>query len=788
MSDKISIFGEALQTPRALRPGGVMPTPTPRLQQLLAMGMLVTLMAGSFGIIYYLDDESPAPPGGDELPGKGDDVFTPLLSERTRTSAQLTGFDSCAAMEGDLKDAIREEMLVDLGTYRYNYYWRNGDMMFDGAETLDGEGAPQAGGEKRVEGEDYSGTNNQEQGVDEADFVKTDGHYIYLLNGQKLEIMGVPEIGQLTYESNLTIEGSPIQMLMANDFMVVFSSVSAYNLPDGDPLRELLVKDEVNYWWRTTSLTKITVVDMIDRANPVVARELYLEGWYKTAREVDGTVRLVSYGYLDTPGLRYWPELPDRYYELDWDDPERNDIWNSSIEQTIEQNEEIIADYTPEDMVPQIYERRSDGNFLIHAFTANECGDFIIAEDGMSRGFTSILTLDLINENFAYEADHIMSNWAEIYASTNVLLVAERAQDWWWFWNNNEFEEATNIHSFDISEPGKTTYTGSGRVNGTVLDQFSLSEYNGFLRIATTSGQWNRWWMDTEEQTGPENHVWVLAPAVTREGEEFLAQVGHLGGIAIGERIWTNRFVGDKGYMVTFRNIDPLWTIDLSNPTDPRIKGELEVPGVSTYIHPMDEEHLLTIGIGPNDEEDGLDWRITQLSQFDVTDFEDPQLLDVLPLTPVVDDGDQGWSWAWSEATYEHKAFQYWKPLNMLAIPLSTYRYTEFYDSDNDRKYWKYEYVSKLMLINAESGETMAVHGELDHSEFYDNDRYNWYSWGYNIRRSVFMFDKDTDNHYVYAISAGGVTSHLITDTGLELQEALPLDPEWEKRYYHMDG
>ena len=776
MSNSIQIFGETLHTPRAMRPDLPWPGPRPRpqFQQFLATCMLVTLLAGSLGVIYYINDDD-GDPNWPYNPGEGtDNIIAPLLAERQRSSAQLLGYDSCEALETDLKQNIREEMLVDLATYSSGYYWwRNGDDVFlemDGAEN---GGAPQAGAaEKRVEGEDYSGTNNQEQGVDEADFVKTDGFYIYMLNGKKLEIMGVPEFGELTHESTTYLEGNPIQMLMANDWMVIFSSIYGYDLPEG-PLRDLLVRDEENYWWRTTTLTKITVIDLTDRDAPQVAREVYMEGWYKTAREVEGTVRMVSYGYLDTYDLYYHPYnfLPERYWELDGDEYEK--VWNESLEATIAHNEQVIEEYTLDGLVPQIYEKMPDGGLLIHKYTANECGDFVIAEDGMSHGFTSIFTLDLYGDTFGYEADHIMSNWAEVYASTNVLLIAERAQDWWWFWHNDAYEEATNIHSYDIGTAGKTTYVGSGRVKGTVLDQFSLSEYQGFLRIATTTGQWNRWWLDAEEQTGPENHIWVLAPAQheTQEGEGYLAQMGHLGGIAMGERIWSSRFVGDRAYLVTFRNIDPLWTIDLSNPLYPEIKGELEVPGVSTYIHPMDDDYLLTIGIGPNAEGDNLDWRITQVSQFNVTDFTDPQLLGALPLTPVLDDGSRSWSWSYSEATYEHKAFQYWAPKGLLAVPLSTYDY--YYDGDFGR--YRYEFVSKLMLINAVPGEELSVYGEVDQSGLYDGDEWD-YNWGYNIRRSIFMGD------YIYAIGAAGITVHNL-DT-LELSASLQLDPEWNRYFY----
>lgn len=769
MSQNLHIFGSDFTAPRDLRRSPRPPRPWP--SQLLSVLVTASIVFGAVGVIYYAGDDSPNPAGGTTVDDSG--YLMSLGSDRSRSSPQLVAYDSCAALETDLKTHIAEELRVTLAQNQY-YYLRgpmwaedsNGMLLDGGAETADAGGAPQ-----REKGEDFSGTNNQEQGVEEADFVKTDGYHLYLLNGRRLAILGVPEFGALTYESNLTLEGSPREMLLAGDRLVVLSSVYTYNLPDGDPLRLLTTYDTRDGYWRATSLTKLTVIDITDRTAPTVARELYLEGWYLTAREVSGTVRMISHGYLDTPGLRHWVELPQDYWQLDYNDPQREMLWNASFNATLQYNERVLANLTLDELMPRLYER-SGGEVTTHPFTADGCAGFTIAEDGMSRGFTSIFTLDLFDAEFAFEADHLMSNWPQVYASTDTLLIAEQAQDWWWFWGNDNFDEATNLHAFDISVPGETSYIGSGRFNGTVLDQFSLSEYDGFLRVASTTGRWNRWWLNADEQTGPENHVWVLAPATSATGPH-LATVGHIGGIAVGEQIWSMRFVGDKGYMVTFRNIDPLWTIDLSDPTNPSIVGELEVPGVSTYIHPMDDGHLLTIGLGPGADGEGLDWSTTQISQFDVTNFSAPALVDALPLSPVNDDGTQGWRWAWSEATYEHKAFQYWAPKNLLAVPLSTYRYHGWYD-DNDRYYYTYEYVSQLVLVNATPGADLTIHGTVDHADFYNTANYWWSS--YNIRRSVFMGD------YIYAISAGGVTVHDLDD--MTLQVALPLDPGWNEYDY----
>jgi hypothetical protein len=592
--------------------------------------------------------------------------------------------------------------------------------------------------------------------------------------------------------------------------MAVYSDISVWDLQyaEGEhPLLPYLVRDSAEqkyneyvgdyyYDWneyRVHSLSKLTIFGLGDRTAPQVERELYMEGWYQTAREVDGTVRMVSQGYLDIPGLVYWPELPDEYWNISGDDdkgPNRiwgdedeaqqklaEQLWMEAINATITQNEAIIDAIDLDELIPRVYELQ-DGNVTVHSFTdAADCQDFVIAEDGTSRSVTSIMTLDLESDDLSFEADHVMSNWATIYASANMLVIAEMANDWWWFWDDEvaDYQEATNLHAFDISQPGQTSYIGSGRVNGTILDQFSLSEHNGFLRVATTTGQWGRWWLPAEEQSGPENHVFVLEQVIhaagSTEQSTELNVVGHVGGIAVGERIWSSRFVGDRGYLVTFRNIDPLWTLDLSDPANPQVIGELEVPGVSTYIHPLDENHLLTIGIAG--DENGLDWGSTQLSLFDVTDFADPKLTSKLELSPVPDDEKHGWNWAWSEATYEHKAFQYWN--GQLAIPLSTSRYTW-----DENGYGHYEYVSKLVLVDVSTEDGLSIYDgtSIDHSMFYEMDE--WYWDRPDIRRTVFIDD------YVYAISQQGVTVHKLDTMTLTDYAGLPVsDPgfyeQWEE-------
>ena len=743
------------------------------------------------------------------------------LPDRERTSPVLETYDQCDLLLDDLKQSIYNEMLVSLDQQSYWHWsgpvWRGGGVLIeDDAMMMDGapEGASDESGasvgasadsDSSREGE-FSGTNNQEEGVDEADFLKTDGYHIYMLNGNLLVIMGVPEFGELTLESNISIQGYPMQMMLEDDRLVVASSVYYWSLPHDDPLRELMSEEitvsypgqeEYSYTYtRVQNLVKYTVVDITDRSAPEVERELYIEGNYHTARLVDGTMRSVTHLWTHIDGLRTWVYLPDAYWDADTDE-ERMDIWNQSMEETIAANQAIIDDLTLDDFAPHLYEVGEDGLFQ-HPISSSDCSEYSASADSAGRGFSTIMTIELLGEESQMQLDHITSSWAHVYASQDVMVLAEPANDWWWFWRNFGWDDATNIHVFDISDPSETTYIASGRVDGTVQDQFSISEHNGVIRVATTEDAWGRWWLEeAEEWTGPTNNVFTLAVAecMIPEGcddeSPEMVQIGHVGDIAPNERIWSARFVGDRAYIVTFENIDPLWVIDLTDPTDPIILGELEVPGVSTYIHPVDSETLLTIGIGPGPDGLGLDWSVTQVSLFDVSDPTNPTLADSLQLSPAYENEDCdgwncGWSWSYSEATYEHKAFTYWAPEQLLAVPLSTYRYTydEVEIDGRTYTYSGYEFVSTLELIDvdAENG-TLSNHGMVNHSEFYNEDGLSgWWSGSTSIRRSIFMGD------YIYAFSAAGASVHRTDDLTPMVELEIPGYDEPEVYYYGTEG
>jgi uncharacterized secreted protein with C-terminal beta-propeller domain len=267
--------------------------------------------------------------------------------------------------------------------------------------------------------------------------------------------------------------------------------------------------------------------------------------------------------------------------------------------------------------------------------------------------------------------------------------------------------ERTIIHRISIAD-GEIQYGAQGSIPGFVQNQFSLSEYNGYLRVSTTIEGWMvRSYLSSIES---QNNVYVL--------DMDLEIVGSLEDLASGEQIYATRFIGDKCYLVTFKQIDPFFVIDLSEPTNPEVLGELKIPGYSTYLHPYDETHI--IGIGRDGEK-------VKISLFDVSDLENPIELSKYE----IENDDEDWYWAQSSALYEHKAFLFDKEKNLLVIPVGDYSKESAYVFD----------------ISVEGGielkGTITHDLEVGSEEEYDpwDDYYYMGNYGNSIKRTLFIED-----------------------------------------------
>jgi uncharacterized secreted protein with C-terminal beta-propeller domain len=266
-----------------------------------------------------------------------------------------------------------------------------------------------------------------------------------------------------------------------------------------------------------------------------------------------------------------------------------------------------------------------------------------------------------------------------------------------------------------------------------------MSEFEGHLRVATTEFDW--WWGGVDVESDSGSIVTVLAD--DRRGR--LIERGKIDGIAPGERIYACRFMGDKGYLVTFVQVDPLFTLDLSNPADPRVIGELEVPGYSAYLHPMENDHLLAVGMDADEEGRVLGLAI---SIFDVRDFSNPRLAHRF----IVEDETD--SWSWSEALDDHHAFTFHR--GILSIP--AYLYGEGKE------------FSGLLVMAADSERGLWELGRVDHTDL-PADPWGSSPW---MRRSVYI------EEWLYSLSSRGVKVNALFAPDLELAKVPFFDAQPE--------
>ncbi|MCO4745961.1 MAG: beta-propeller domain-containing protein [Proteobacteria bacterium] len=603
----------------------------------------------------------------------------------------LRSFRSCDEVNDYMGDVVLETLVRS----RYGGYW---GMMEDDVATADGGESSDAGPT------DYTTTNVQEAGVDELDIVKTDGQYIYVVEDDELIILDSWPIEDASIVSRVQLDGWARGLFLDGDNIIVFNQRYYDDTQFADR------------WWGGT---QATFVDITDRANPETTRKVELEGWLTDARMIDGEVY---------PVLNTWLDIPQRAWELTWDEdlglPEMD--WNASDAQQERIRERardilrphvrrIMAGTQLEDMLPLKRDTRTGdptGNVeLIH-----ECTDLYRPNDLSQHAVLSLLHFPIDGEQDTIEAAGIVSDGWTVYASQENLYVAQTS--WWSWWGWGDLELETHIHKFDLGE-GDPTYVASGTVDGWLWNQFAMSEYDGYFRVATTTFDW--WWGTAEGDVEEGSNVFVLQD----DNDGSLEQTGSVEGLAPGEQIRAVRMMGEKGYVVTFEQIDPLFTIDLSDPHAPEQIGELELPGFSAYLHPLGDDHLLAVGMAGD-----WDGNISGLAVtvFDVSDFANPRIAQQLEL------GTEGW--AWSEALWDHHAFTYHR--GVLSIPATTWQ-------ENSSGDW--DYFSGLYVISVDENHIEQL-GTIDHRDLMTQSHcyYDWEGacndyWYASLRRSVYIED-----------------------------------------------
>ncbi len=450
---------------------------------------------------------------------------------------------------------------------------------------------------------DFSQTNVQEAGIDEPDIVKTDGRTVFAVADGKLHALDVTG-DKPRLVGTLALDGAyGHQLLLRGDRLLVMSS--SYG---GVPMAADVII--------SASQVVISEIDISDPAALKVRRTMTAEGAFVDARLTGGTARVVV-------------------------GASPNVIRPAAVGRA------SLRTFVPQ----TVLRSKLSGKTFRRSMVA--CDDVRHPRRFSGLDLLTVLTIDLDKGLFNVDRDAIMAGAQTVYASTTGLYVASQRY-------NQSLETGraipqrsrTDIHRFDISKPDVTSFASSGSVAGFVLNQYSMSEFEGALRVASTE---QPVWFQGRTDGESESFVSVLA-----EHGRSLDLLGRAEGLGRGERIYAVRFVGDKGYVVTFRQVDPLYTLDLSKKTDPRVVGELKILGYSAYLHPISDDLLL--GVGQDATAQGRTTG-TQLSLFDVSN----------PRLPARKAGVALGGGASSSAEFDPHAFLFWKPSNLAVIPLTTY-------------------------------------------------------------------------------------------------------------------
>jgi uncharacterized secreted protein with C-terminal beta-propeller domain len=522
---------------------------------------------------------------------------------------RLVSYTDCdEALEG-LRAAALRNVLAWGSRGRYDPEFSGGDARADAAEA-----APNAGRDlsKVAPGESsgYSGTNTHEAGVDEPDIVKTDGKRIFTVQGGVLRVVDAATRAQVARvavaDQNDVYDMG--ELLIDGDKALLIGARHGYHRERGAPVAP-----------------QLTLIDLA--GTPRVLGRFGMNGSVVDARQVGSTVRVV---------VRSAPEI------VRPNDTGTPEAYRLALIDAI--NKAEVADWLPR------YRIDNGG-----AVTEGQVGCSAVAHPTEFTASTmlTVLSFDLTKSTLgngdpvtvAADGDTVYSNGPSLYvANDQRWRTAVRTEV-----DPGTVRQRTEIYKFDTSKPGKPAFVAGGAVDGWLLNQYSMSDWNGHLRVATTTGTavWGRTNTGTSEST-----VYAL-----RQDGRSLAVVGKVGGLGKGERIYSVRFVGPTGYVVTFRQTDPLYTVDLRDPAKPVVTGELKITGYSAYLHPAGDGLLLGIG----QEADGQG-RVqgTQISLFDVRDPAKPTRLAQYHV--------QG---AHSEAEFDPHAFLYWPATGLLVVPLT---------------------------------------------------------------------------------------------------------------------
>ncbi|OGY26215.1 MAG: hypothetical protein A2Z24_01470 [Candidatus Woykebacteria bacterium RBG_16_44_10] len=556
---------------------------------------------------------------------------------------------------------------------------------------------------------DYSQTNVQVAGVDEADIVKTDGEYIYTLSDKNVVISKAypPDEAAVVSKIDYDASSNPQEIFVRNDSVLVFGG-RYLQTEERKGLGSSV--SEMPYYYG--GLTFVEIWDISNREKPKLERKIEFEGTYVSSRKIDQYVYFVL---NSTPSLQEESEQEDDIL------PRYRDQKGASLNQKDEQFKPVCG-----------------------------CGQVSYIEPIVQTNYINLIALDMDHPEKEIEREVVLGSAQNLYSSFNNIYLANT----YYNWTRPVFlgpasiypkdEESTYIYKFSLSAD-KVGYFGQTKVPGTILNQFSMDEYEQNFRIATTKGH------VAKGGGTATNNIYIL--------DKNLNQVGAIENIAPGEKIYSARFMGKRGYLVTFKKVDPFFVFDLSDPTNPKILGKLKIPGYSDYLHPYDENHVIGLGKNTVEAEEGdFAWyQGIKIALFDVSDVSSPKE------KYKVEIGDRGTD---SYALNDHKAFLFSREKSLLVIPVLLAEIDPKIKSDPDYKsnthgdyVYQGAYVYSLSLNEGFNLKGRVTHYEDD--DVFKKSGYYYYGDDLSVKRSLYI------DGYLYTVSGEKISINSLDNLSL---------------------
>lgn len=594
--------------------------------------------------------------------------------DESTNSIYITKGDNIPSSQNKVMTVGSKENLIALLEYNsklYSYIWHDRGIVVEDAITDNkSEAETPAQAPSAAPQKDSSETNNQVEGVQEGDIIKNDGKYIYINTSDGLKIIDSNPINPKIISTVSVPENTGInEIFIADNKLIVIGQNNMFHIMN-DTMDAKIAIWPPRY---NDERTNVLIYNIENIEKPKLEKEYLFDGNYLSGRLIEDKLYLVSTKYIN-------------YYNYD--------IYNK--------NEiDIPMPYYTDVLTNTKYE-----------FTYDKIKYF---PNYIDSRFMYTVGIDL-SSNSQPDVDVYLGGSDSIYVSRDSMYAA--IADYSYDNTANQKEDfnpvytySTVIYKFELNN-GNIDVANQGRVPGNIINQFSMDEHEGYFRIATTTGEM---WQNTSK-----NNIYIL--------NSDMQITGKLEGLALGERIYSTRFAGDRVYMVTFRQVDPLYVIDTSNPTKPIVMGELKIPGYSTYLHMVDENHIIGFGYDTEiNQWGGTTTKGLKLSLFDVTAPNKPKEI----YSEVI--GSTG---TYSELLYNHKALMFSLSKGLMAFPINVMG--ENYKSDFNGAY----------VYNVKN-DSISYKNKISHME-------SDYSYGNEVKRILYI------NDYLYTFSENKMQVHSI--------------------------